>query len=131
MKKKAKKKWNQFPNEFSIHDVKKAKTIYDFDNSFTAPIHGFLDVEDYWQKASSSGFIHKIKIRTLLINAKNDPIVPFSSLPHGSISENPLIETWFPESGGHVCFVHSSDQSLFRANYCFFPKAVLTWCKNF
>ncbi len=130
MKKKAKKKCIQFPNELSISDIQRARTISDFDDAYTAPVHGFSDVKDYWNRASSSRVIDKIKIKTLLIHSKNDPIVPFLSLPHRIISRNPFIESWFPESGGHASFLHSSDPTSFWVNHVFFPKVVLNWCKN-
>ena len=54
MKRKARDKWYQYPDDFSFEKVQNARTIYEFDNSYTAPVHGFLNVEDYWQKASAA-----------------------------------------------------------------------------
>ena len=130
MKRKARDKWYQYPDDFSFEKVQNARTIYEFDNSYTAPVHGFLNVEDYWQKASAAMVIEKIRVKTLLINSRNDPIVPFSSLPHSEISQNQNIETWYPTAGGHVCFVHSPKPTHLSTDNYFFPKSVLNWCKN-
>jgi len=48
MKKKARDKWCQYPDDFSFEKVQNSRTLYEFDNSYTAPVHGFLNVEDYW-----------------------------------------------------------------------------------
>ena len=130
MKRKARDKWNQYPDDFSFEKVQNATTIYEFDNSYTAPVHGFQNVEDYWQKASAEIVIQKIRLKTLLINSRNDPIVPFSSLPHLEISKNQNIETWYPTAGGHVCFLHSPKPTHLSTDSYFFPKSVLNWCKN-
>lgn len=85
----------------------KFKTLRAFDDQITAPLHGFADVDDYWTRASSLPFLHKIVRPSLLIAAKNDPFIPASSLPTAD-KLSPLIQTEFLEQGGHAGFVGGS-----------------------
>ena len=84
--------------------VRAAATFREFDNLYTAPIHGFRDAEDYWMCSSSRPWLPHIKAPTLLINARNDPFFPSEALPtREEVSDAVSLE--YPESGGHVGFV--------------------------
>lgn len=79
-------------------------TFRQFDDIYTAPIHGFKNADDYWTRSSSKPWLKQIQIPTLMINARNDPIFPAAALPTcGEVSESVTLE--FPKSGGHVGFV--------------------------
>ncbi len=87
--------------------VRRCSTFRAIDDLYTAPIHGFKDAIDYWTRASSKPWLHHIQIPTLLINARNDPFLPVSALPHdGEVSASVILE--IPHSGGHVGFVSGS-----------------------
>ena len=58
-----------------------AATLYEFDNEYTAPLHGFRDTDDYWARASGKPWLQAVRIPYLVLNARNDPFVPESSLP--------------------------------------------------
>src|SRR5262249_7267361 len=81
------------------------RNFKDFDDRYTAPIHGFDDAEDYWRKSSSRPFLKSIVIPTLLINARNDPFLSPRCFPveEAAANSNLFLET--PDSGGHVGFV--------------------------
>lgn len=84
--------------------VQLTKTLRDFDDRFTARIHGFRDVDDYWLRSSSRPWLKTIVVKTLLIQAQNDPFLPTESLPKPEeLSEN--ISLCWPEQGGHAGFV--------------------------
>ncbi|MBT0962581.1 YheT family hydrolase [Denitromonas iodatirespirans] len=84
--------------------IRRARTLYDFDDAFTAPVHGFDGVLDYWQRASSRPWLKHIATPTLLLNAANDPFVPPAALPQqGDCS--PAITQELPAGGGHVGFL--------------------------
>ena len=76
MKAKALRKWQQHPGLFDRERLRAARTLYEFDNLFTAPLHGFRDTDDYWLRASAKPHLHRIRIPALLLNARNDPFVP-------------------------------------------------------
>jgi predicted alpha/beta-fold hydrolase len=103
MKPKAYAKLAQHPGLFDRRAMQRARDLYDFDNIFTAPLHGFKDTEDYWARASAKPHLHRIRIPALALNAKNDPFVPAESLPR--VEEvGPYVTLWQPEHGGHVGF---------------------------
>src|SRR5699024_7822490 len=68
-------KARQMPDLLSVEHLDKIKTLSDFDNFYTAPIHGFKDAEDYYTQCSSIHFLQRIKIPTLIVNAQNDPFL--------------------------------------------------------
>ncbi len=97
-------------------DDKGYETIKDFktfDDRYTAPIHGFKNAEDYWEKCSSKPYLPHIKIPTLIINAKNDPFLPEACFPIKEARENKNLTLVMPESGGHVGFVSFNRQNLY------------------
>lgn len=100
---KALQKLAQHPGLFDRQALLAARDLYEFDNVFTAPVHGFRDTEDYWLRASAKPLLHRIRIPALVVNARNDPFVPASSLPR--VSEvGPCVTLWQPAHGGHVGF---------------------------
>ncbi|MEN8125587.1 MAG: alpha/beta fold hydrolase [Bacteroidota bacterium] len=98
-------KLQQFPNSFLIkEEIEKVKSLYDFDNLYTAPAHGFKDAYDYWEKNSSKQFITNIKVPTLLITAIDDPFLSNSCFPVKEAKLNSNFYLELPKYGGHVGF---------------------------
>ncbi len=90
---------------FKYNKVDKIKTFWDFDESYTAPIHGFNSAQDYYSKSSSNQYLKKIKIPTLIIHSTDDPIAP--SIPsRDEISKFIKLEIY--SKGGHVGFISGS-----------------------
>jgi len=107
LKRKVADKNKYFPGLLNIEAVMACKSLYEFDNLVTAPLHGFRDTEDYWQKSSSKQWLRHIQAPTLLINARNDPFLPEHTLPAaGDVSASVSLE--FPDQGGHVGFIHGA-----------------------
>lgn len=79
-------------------------SLYDFDNQITAPLHGFADADDYYQKCSSYYFMDQIETESLIIHSKADPLTPFEWVPTGEISKNSKLFGCYPNEGGHVGF---------------------------
>lgn len=90
-----------------IENLSKVRSLYDFDNYFTAPIHGFRDAHDYYSQCSSNKFIESIKLPCLLLNAKDDPFLPASCYPEKLCASNPFMQYETPDFGGHVGFVET------------------------
>ena len=80
------------------------RDLYEFDNLFTAPLHGYRDTEDYWARGSAKPHLHRIRIPALVLNARNDPFVPWTCLPSQAEVGNDLVRLWQPPHGGHVGF---------------------------
>ncbi len=83
-----------------------AKSLRDFDDAVTAPLHGYASAEDYYVRCSSAAVLDRIRRPTLLINALDDPFCPFEAPP--SARQNPLLEVLSTRQGGHVGFVAGS-----------------------
>ncbi len=103
MRPKALRKLAQHPGLFDRDRLLAARDLYEFDNVFTAPLHGFRDTDDYWQRGSAKPHLHRIGIPTLVLNALNDPFVPAASLPHPQ-QVGQHVTLWQPAHGGHVGF---------------------------
>jgi predicted alpha/beta-fold hydrolase len=122
MKPKAMAKWAQHPGLFNRDALLAAKNLYDFDNVFTAPLHGFKDTEDYWTRASAKTLMGEIRLPALALNALNDPFVPNTSLPGpGDVSSR--VSLCQPAQGGHVGFA----QGRWPAHVQAMPNAVGAW----
>jgi hypothetical protein len=104
MKRNAFAKLERFPGLFNPLRVRRATTLYEFDDAVTAPLHGFRDAGDYWRRASSAPWLEHIRVPTLVLNARNDPFLPEAALERATrkASGNVLLE--FPRAGGHVGF---------------------------
>lgn len=122
MKPKAMRKLAQFPGLFDVKALRSARDLYDFDNVFTAPLHGFSNTEDYWRRASAKPGMKSIRIAALAVNARNDPFVPAWSLPQQH-EVSPTVALWQPGHGGHVGFAQGRLPGHVRA----LPDAVGNW----
>jgi uncharacterized protein len=96
-----------FP-ELQTDPLEKINTLIDFDDQYTAPIHGFKNAIDYYRKCSSIYFLPAIKIPALIVNAKNDPFLGKECFP--DLHDHSFIKFEKPAQGGHVGF------ALFNGN---------------
>lgn len=93
-----------FPQRVDIRRIAASGDLYEFDDAFTAPLHGFRDVMHYWQQASAKPWLRSVAVPLLALNARNDPFVPAASLPSPQeASPSVLLEQ--PAQGGHAAFV--------------------------
>ena len=96
-----------FPEKIDVARYKAMKTFLEFDNAYTAPAHGFKDAEDYWARCSSRQFLPRIRIPTLLVNARNDPFLADTCYPEEEAHQSKYFYLETPERGGHVGFFHA------------------------
>ena len=122
MKPRALAKLQQYPGLFDRERLIAVRTIFDFDNVFTAPLHGYRDTDDYWKRASAKPQLSRIRIPALVLNARNDPFVPVASLP-GAAEVGSQVTLWQPAHGGHVGF----PQGRLPGHVLTMPKAVSDW----
>jgi predicted alpha/beta-fold hydrolase len=122
MKPKAQAKLKQYPGLFDVQRMMAAKDLYEFDNVFTAPLHGFKNTDDYWLRASALPVMSNIQVPALALNARNDPFVPAYSLPKDK-NVSAYVELWQPPHGGHVGFARGAWPGHLRA----LPEAVGAW----
>jgi predicted alpha/beta-fold hydrolase len=81
------------------------RTLWDFDDRITAPAFGFSGADQYYSTQSCGRFLDTIRVPALLIQAKDDPLIPFTSFDHPAISRNPRIQLLDVEHGGHIGFL--------------------------
>ena len=106
MKRKTLAKLERYPDLCDRKVMLAARTLREFDNVVTAPLHGYRDTDDYWTRASAKPLLVQIAAPTLMINAQNDPFLPARVLPRADeVSDAVRLE--FPATGGHVGFVSS------------------------
>ena len=104
LKRNALAKLDRHPGLLDRERVLAARTLYDFDNAVTAPLHGFRNASEYWVRASSKPWLRRIRVPTLVVNARNDPFLPAAALPtETQVSKYVTLE--YPAQGGHVGFV--------------------------
>jgi predicted alpha/beta-fold hydrolase len=94
----------RFPGKLNEASIRRADSMYAFDDVVTAPLHGFDGADDYWLRASSKPWLRGIAVPTLVLNARNDPFIPAASLPtRAEVSATVMLEQ--PEGGGHAGFL--------------------------
>jgi uncharacterized protein len=117
LKSKIRQKSRLMPDKLSVEYLPKVITLKDFDDYYTAPLHGFSDAEDYYAQASSVHFVDKIAIPTLVVNAQNDPFLAPECFPYEKFAqlENVFFET--PATGGHCGFAPSDKKGFYWSEY--------------
>lgn len=104
---------SQAMNGIDASGLKKVKTLHEFDDYFTGPIHGFKDALDYYTQSSSLKFVANIKIPTLIVNAKNDPFLSPECYPEKLLQGHPYVKFESPDFGGHVGFAQFGKNGLY------------------
>jgi uncharacterized protein len=122
MKPRALLKLQQHPGLFDRKKLMMARDLYEFDNVYTAPLHGFKNTDDYWRRASSKPHLHRIRLPALVLNARNDPFLPAHHLPKAD-AVGDHVTLWQPEHGGHVGFAAGAWPSHVHT----LPEHVMPW----
>ncbi|MGF6773103.1 putative alpha/beta-fold hydrolase [Paraburkholderia sp. GAS199] len=104
LKQKADQKLVQFPGLFDRNAMLASRTMYEFDNVVTAPLHGFRNTDDYWSSATTRPLLPGIAVPTLVLNARNDPFLPAEVLPSRH-EVSAAVELDQPKHGGHAGFM--------------------------
>lgn len=91
--------------------IGKIRTLREFDDRYTAPLHGFADAETYYKRCSSLYFLNTIAVPTLVVNARNDPFLGADCFPESV--NNPNVTLEYPSRGGHVGFALFGQNGLY------------------
>jgi predicted alpha/beta-fold hydrolase len=103
--KKAERQHVRFPGIFDIKKIRSCRSLGEFDEAFTCPIYGFKDREEYYRESGSKRWLHKIRVPTIAINARDDPFIDESSLPSaGDVLDAP-VNLIYHSHGGHCGFI--------------------------
>ncbi|MEO8615277.1 MAG: alpha/beta fold hydrolase [Luteolibacter sp.] len=104
MRAKIRVKKRMFPDLLNLSGLNRIRTFQEFDDRFTAPIHGFRDAADYWERNSSRQFLPGISLPTLLVSAENDPFLGPDCYPRDEAAASESFYFEAPKTGGHVGF---------------------------
>lgn len=110
LREKIEKKAKVMPDKIDIAPMKKVKNLYDLDKYFTAGLHGFSSPEDYHKRASSKPFLPNITLPTLLLQAKDDPMIGAECYPFEEAQSSKHVHLIVTKFGGHVAFVQPKKQ---------------------
>jgi predicted alpha/beta-fold hydrolase len=110
LRRKAQQKQLRFPDLAPAGSIAALRTLEDFDNLITGPLHGYRDAHDYYSRASSLPILEHIRIKTLLLSAVDDPMLPPEVLDEvrDIAGRNPDLELEFVKKGGHAGFIAGS-----------------------
>jgi predicted alpha/beta-fold hydrolase len=110
LRRKAQEKARLFPDLAPISQIAAIRTLEDFDNLITGPLHGFRDAQDYYERSSSLPWLSHIRLDTLLLSAVDDPMLPPEVLDEVRevAGNNPALHLEFVDHGGHAGFITGS-----------------------
>jgi len=110
---KVKAKMRMFPGIINDDNFDRIKTFYDFDDRYTAPLHGYSGAEDYYNRASSLPVLEHIRVASLLINADNDPFLSPDCYPRTIAENSRYFHFEQTRGGGHVGFVSLNNKGVY------------------
>ncbi|HEX2540648.1 MAG TPA: alpha/beta fold hydrolase [Caldimonas sp.] len=122
MTRKALVKLGQHPGLFDVERLRAARDLREFDDVFTAPLHGFRHARDYYARASAKPRLAAIRAPALVVNALNDPFLPAPALPRPD-AVGTRVTLWQPRHGGHVGF----PSGVWPGHVTTLPQQVIAW----
>lgn len=93
------------PDVYTLEHLPKIRTVREFDDHYTARLFGFGTAANYFRTQSSNQFLKDIRVPTLLIQAEDDPMIPFEVYRHPSLNSNPHLRLVSQRHGGHLGFL--------------------------
>jgi len=93
------------PDVYTLEHLPKVKSIVDFDDYYTARLFGFGTAANYFRTQSANQFLERIRVPGLLVQAKDDPLIPFSVYSHPGVMSNPGLKLIAADYGGHLGFI--------------------------
>jgi uncharacterized protein len=94
--------------------LRKVRSLREFDDAATAPLHGFTDAWDYYRQSSCGPLLPEIRTPTLVLHARDDPFLPEPAIPAAALNGNPWLRSSLPQHGGHVGFIERDGPGAIR-----------------
>lgn len=104
LRQKMRDKAAQLPGHFDLTGLEELRDFPQFDDRYTAPMHGFASADEYYEHSASARYLGGIRVPTLLVNALNDPLLPPSCFPRAAAAASQFLYLETPPTGGHVGF---------------------------
>lgn len=99
-----------FPDRYDSSLLRGVWTIRQFDDAYVAPHCGFRDSADYYERASALRVMDRIRVPSLIIHAKDDPVIPYAQFERSEVTANPHVTLLAPDQGGHVGFISANGE---------------------
>ena len=100
-------KARRFPDLFSLDKLATIRSFHEFDARYTAPLHGFRSVDDYWDSCSGRHYLPAITTPLLILTAQDDPFLSPLCVPQEIAINSATLFLETPPHGGHVGFIDS------------------------
>ncbi|MES2003770.1 MAG: alpha/beta fold hydrolase [Bacteroidota bacterium] len=94
-----------FPEQLNSAGYEKIRHFVDFDNRYTAPLHGFADAYDFYKRASVKPLLPNIRVPSLIVQALNDTFLTPECVCEEEASNNPFLFLETTDHGGHCGFM--------------------------
>lgn len=94
-------------HDYGVDGLAGLRSLREFDDAVTAPVHGFEDADDYYRRSSSARFLQGLRVPTLVIQSRDDPFLPEEAIPEEAMRSNPWVVAAVTRHGGHVGFLES------------------------
>ena len=108
LRRKVREKRGLLEGVVDVERVLAARTLRDYDDALTAPLHGFAGADDYYARADARRHLPDIRVPTLLVQSRDDPFPPPGAIPEAAVAANPHITAAFTDRGGHLGFVEGA-----------------------
>ena len=105
LKAKLRRKAQFYPGKWDLSSLNSIRTMWEFDDVYTAPDGGYRDASDYYDRSAARNVLTFIPCPTLIITAQNDPFIPYEIFSDSSLHSNPNIQLLAPPHGGHCGFL--------------------------
>lgn len=105
--KKIEDKSRMYPGQLDLTSLSQIKTFLEFDNLYTAPLHGFKCAAEYWERSSCLNYLDGISLPCLLVSSRNDPFLSDSCFPKDRAKNHTYFDFEELQQGGHVGFMSS------------------------
>jgi hypothetical protein len=113
-----------FPGRYPVDELPRLRSLYDFDDRVTAPLAGFRDAAHYYSTQSARQFLAEIRIPALVIQAKDDPLIPFETFAEPALRSNPYIDFRATRHGGHLGYLARGEHRFWL------DRTVVAWIDN-
>jgi len=114
---KMQEKARKFPDLIDVSGFRNIRNFHQFDDRYTAPLHGFRDAEDYWSQCSALGYLPQIRVPSLIVNAADDPFLSSRCYPEARSQLGAHVNLESPRWGGHVGFVRHGQDGIYWSEH--------------
>lgn len=110
---KMEEKARKFPDLIDVSGFENIRNFRQFDDRYTAPLHGFRGAQDYWARCSALGHLPDIRVPSLIVNAADDPFLSRGCYPEARSQMGAHVSLESPRWGGHVGFVRHGRDGIY------------------